>query len=152
MRWNWEEDRSGRLLLYGWILFQIFVPASTNWIVQMRKKFRWKEVTQFFEVKVKFKGGGFWNHKGAARKKWFTLHVAEEYCYRMDKKSRGGQVYAAHVLLAWNWWRLMDRFHSCPQSPSFLLVTWSEDTSRMPVDNLFSKYVWIVRSWVLLTS
>ena len=25
MRWNWEEDRSGRQLLYGSILFQIFV-------------------------------------------------------------------------------------------------------------------------------
>ena len=47
MRWNWEEDQSGRLLLYGSILFQIFVPASTKiqtiWIVQIRKKFGLKE-------------------------------------------------------------------------------------------------------------
>jgi len=47
MSWNREEDRSSSQLLYGSILFQIFVAASTKiqtiWIVQIRKKFGLKE-------------------------------------------------------------------------------------------------------------
>ena len=47
MRWNWDEGRSDSQLLYGSILFQIFVPVSTKiqtiWIVQIRKKFGKKE-------------------------------------------------------------------------------------------------------------
>ena len=43
MKNDWEEDQNSRQLLYGSILFQIFVPASTKiqtiWIVLIRKKF-----------------------------------------------------------------------------------------------------------------
>ena len=74
------------------------------------------QLTNSLKSKWSLKVEDFWNHKRAARKKWFTLRVAEEYCYRLHKKFRGGQVYAAHVLLALNWW---DRFHSCPQSRSY---------------------------------
>ena len=47
MKNDWEEDQNSRQLLYGSILFQIFVPASTKiqtiWIVLIRKKFGYKE-------------------------------------------------------------------------------------------------------------